>query len=311
MRAARLRERLACAAALLAALPAAALTPLPEEELAQVSGAGLAFNLVGFSLTGSRYGTLTLTYTGSAGSTLWLGNLALSRSDDPSATFTDPYTLQLIGRGNGLPDVIQLSEPANANGLLKWQFATDFGINAGSTSFLGGALVLQDLRSYGGTLSLAPPSTPGVDGASFGLALRADIGNLLLRPRGRDDTTNADAPTVGEQLRVQGIHLRAYNATAALPTAPWAIADVAQQPGIVNAVTVGGMSSLHAGIGWPTTAAGAPVGTLVIDNIAFKTDAPGFIDPSTGAASNSFSLGSSRIGSMQLQFLDIRLRPGP
>ena len=295
----------------LAAAPALALTPLADDELAQVRGAGLAFNLVNFSLTGTPYGALTLTYTGSSGSTLWLSNPTLSRSDDPTATFSDPYTLQLQTRGNGLSDVIQLTEPANAQGLLKWQFATDFGINASGTSFQGGALVLKDLQTYGDALSLAPSSTPGVEGIAFGLSLRADIGGLMLRPRGRDDTSSLNPSTVSEQLSLQGIHLGAYNSASATPTAPWSLADVTLQPGIINAVTVNGVSYLHAGIAWPTTSAGAPQGTLVIDNIAFKTDAPGFVDPSTGLQSNSFSLGSSSIGSMQLQFVDIKLRPGP
>lgn len=265
-----------------------ALTPMADDELASVSGKGLAFNLQDFSLSGG----LTLTYTGGAGATMWLGNLSLSRSDDPGATFSDPYTFKLLTRPDG-PDVIALAEPQNTSGLLKWQAAADFGINANGIDFQGGALVVQDLVSYGGMLTLTPPSTAGVEGFAFGLSLRADIGQLLLRARGRDDGT--------EQLSLQGVHL-----SGATPGQPWVLADVSMQPGLVNAITENGQSYLHVALGWPTL--DAPIGSLVIDNISFKTDAPGFIDPSTGAASNTFSLGSSRIGGIQLQFIDIKLR---
>ncbi len=272
---------------------AQALTPMADEELAAVRGAGLAFNLQDFSLSGG----IGLTYTGDAGQTLWLGNLSLSRSDDPAATFSDPYRLQLINRANGMSDVISLSEPQNANGLLKWQLAADWAINADGIDFQGGALVLQDLQSYGGTLTLAPPATAGVEGFAFGLALRADVGALLLRPRGRDVDT--------EQLSLQGIHL-----SGALPGQPWIVADVTAQPGLINAITENGQSYLHVALSWPV-AGDAPTGSLVVDNITFKTDAPGFVDPSTGQASTTFSLGSSRIASIQLQFVDIKLRAGP
>ncbi|HJV96330.1 MAG TPA: hypothetical protein VJ608_09855, partial [Albitalea sp.] len=124
MRATTLRTLVAAALASAAGL-AAALEPLADSELAAVRGAdGLAFNLQNFSLSGP----LTLTYTNPSGSSLWFSNLSLSRSDDPDATFSDPYLLKVASRGGGLADVIRLSEPLNANGLLKWQFAADWGV---------------------------------------------------------------------------------------------------------------------------------------------------------------------------------------
>ena len=109
-----------CAVALAAASAshaAGSMQPLADADLAAVSGRdGLAFNLKDFSLSGP----LALTYTmpGPAGQTLKLANLSLARSDDPAATFSDPYTLRVLSRSNGLADVIRLSEPANVNGLL-------------------------------------------------------------------------------------------------------------------------------------------------------------------------------------------------
>ncbi len=269
------------------------MRPLPDEDLAAVRGSdGLAFNLSGFSLSGP----LALTYTmpGPGGQSLRLANLALSRSDDPAATFSDPYTLRVLSRGNGLADVIRLTEPANVNGALKWQFAADWSVNADGIDHQAGALVIQDLVTRGGSVTLTTPATPGVEGIAFGLALQADIAHLMLRPRGRDDAS--------EQLRFSGIKLGAASEDGVLLGAPWLIADATTQPGIVNAITdSNGVSSLHLGIAWPTTPAGAPFGGLSIDRIVFKNDAlPG----------GALDLGSSRIGTLQIQFLDVKLRAG-
>jgi hypothetical protein len=292
----------AAAAALLAcASQAGTMQSLSDEELSSIRGAGLAFNLKDFSLSGGI--TLTYTMPGPSGASLWLGNLSLSRSDDPDATFSDPYTLRVLPRGNGLADVIRLTEPANANGLLKWQFAADWGVNADGIDFQGGALVIKDLVTRGGSLTLTTPATPGVEGIAFGLALQADIGHLLLRPRGRDDVGAADPASVTEQLRFSGIKLGAASQSGALLGAPWAIADATTQPGLFNAVTdAAGNSYLHLGIGWPTTAAGAPIGGLAIDSIVFTSASlPG---------GGQLDLGSSRVGTMQIQFLDVKLKPG-
>ncbi|HEX6707670.1 MAG TPA: hypothetical protein VF169_23135 [Albitalea sp.] len=277
-----------CAAAVLCA-HAGGLQPMADEELSGVRGSdGLAFNLRDFSLSGP----LTLTYTSPAGASLWLGKLELSRSDDPASTFSDPYRLRVLSRGNGLADVIQLTEPANASGLLKWQFAADWGVNADGTDFQGGALRVQDLVTRGGSVTLTTPATPGVEGIAFGLALQADIGHVLLRPRGRDDAS--------EQLRLSGVRLGAVSDSGVLLGTPWAIADATNQPGIFNAVTeANGQSYLHLGIGWPTTS--APIGGLAIDSMVFKSDSlPG----------GSMDLGSSRVGTMQIQYLDVKLKAG-
>jgi hypothetical protein len=262
------------------------LVSMDDEDLSHVHGRdGLAFNLSGFSLDGS----LTFTYTSpdSGNPSFWLGNFYLARSDDTDATFSDPYTLNIVTR-TGLADVIVLSNPANTNGLQKWQLAADFGITADGTSFNGGALVVQDMVFYGGGLSLTTPSTAGVEGVAFGLALNLDIGNLLIRPRGRGDITSASAD---EQMAITGIHIKGANGGA------WTLADATTQQGIFNAVTdADGNSTLHLGIGWSTSPSGAAVGSLVIDNIAFTT---------AGVTTN---LGASRIETIQLHYLDIKFR---
>jgi hypothetical protein len=276
----------------LVAAPAQALQPMADDALETVSGQdGLAFNLSGFSLSGP----LTLTYTSPDGSSLSLGNISLSRSDDPSSTFSDPYTLNIVSRGNGLADVIQLNEPANTNGLLKWQLAADLSITANGSTFSAGTLQVNDLVSRGGSLSLTPPAMANTEGFAFGLGLRLDIGSVKLLPRGAGDTS--------EQFALSGVHLGAADASGNLLGTPWMLADATNQPGILNAQTDPntGVSYLHLGIGWPTTAAGAPIASLQIDNVSFASAAvPG----------GQMDLGASRIGTMQIQYLDVRLRAG-
>lgn len=262
---------------------------LEDEALSQVSGQdGLAFNLRGFAMGGP----LTLTYTSpdEGNPSLWFGNLYLSRSDDLDATFTDPYRLNIYGRP-GMADVIELSNPLNANSLLKWQFAADFGVNANGTAFHAGTLILQDLVFQGGGLSITTPADPNVQGVAFGLALHVDIGNLIIRPRGADDISVANPDTVAEQLSISGIHLAGANGGT------WSLADVTTQPGILNAITENGQSYLHLGIDWSSSPNGAPIGSLVIDNISFKSDVTG-----------NLNLGSSRINTIQLQYLDVKFR---
>src|SRR5438034_8977298 len=139
---------------------ALAMQPLADTELASVHGRdGLAFNLQNFSLSGP----LTLTYTapGESGGSLWLGNLSLSRSDDAASTFSDPYTLRVLSRGAGLADVVRLGEPLNASGLLKWQFAAHWGVNASGMDVQGGALALQHRVTPRGRAPMTTPPPPG------------------------------------------------------------------------------------------------------------------------------------------------------
>lgn len=278
---------------------AAALTVLEDSELATVRGAGVAFNLVNFSLSGD----LSFTYIGKPatvngpGEYFSLGHLALSRSDDPGATFTDPYSLSIESRP-GLPDVIRLSEPRNANGLLKWQFAADWTIGTQDSTFNGGALLVQDLQNFGGSISMTSPATPDVEGVVFGQTIRTDIGAVALRPRGREDASN--------ELRFSGIHLSAADGVS-----PWVLADVTAQPGIFNAVTEDGKSYLHIGIGWPIDPAReVPAAKIVVDNITFRNNSPTFIDPVAQTPTSTLNLGSSSIGSMQVQYFDMKLRAG-
>jgi hypothetical protein len=115
-------------------------------------------------------------------------------------------------------------------------------------------------------------------------------GSLPGAPTGR--------PATGEALVLSTVMIGGAPAQGSAPTAPWRIADVTNQAGIFNARTDdAGKSSLHLGIGWPDAGQTAPSGTLQIGNISFRSDAGANMD-----------LGSSRIGAIQLQYLDVKFR---
>jgi hypothetical protein len=277
----------ATAAAILLCAPAlaAALEPLPDSALAKVAGRdGMSFNLSNFAMSGNA----ELRYYAPGGGSIGIGNVAASRSDNADAPFADPYRLDIVAGGQGRADLINIAFPENAAGREVWQIAYDFGVNAGGFDVKNGSVILKDLVYYGGGLQW---STPAVgDGLAFGLATRIELGSLTLAPNGREAT--------GEAMVLSNVKIGAATADGSAPTAPWRIADVTNQAGIFNARTdAAGNSSLHIGVNWPDAGQAAPSGTLQIGNISFRSDA--------GA---SMDLGSSRIGAIQLQYLDIKFR---
>ena len=271
------------------------LQALSDSALSAVQGRdGLSFDLSNFSMSGDA----RLTYYAPSPSTAsaWIGNMHASRSDDPADPFGDPYRLDIVSGGPGAADIITLALPQNANGARRWQSAFDWGVDADGILFDGGSIVMKDAAYYGGGMQWTTPRTG--DGIAFGLGLRMDIGNLLLRPRGRGDISQADPAGVAEQMHVRGLRVGAVDSSGNFLNAPWRIADVTTQPGIINAVTdSAGNSRLHIGIDWPN-AGGAALGGMQIDNLSFKSDVTGNLD-----------LGSSRIGSMQIQYIDIKVKP--
>lgn len=287
--------RASCALILLACTAAHGMQPLNDSALSTVQGRdGVSFDLSNFSMSGDA--RFTYHAPGPAAASAYIGNVYLSRSDDPDNEFSDPYRFEVRKGATGLADVLHLSRPENANGLKRWQAAFDWGVSADNMNFEGGSIVVKDAVFYGGGTQLTTPRYS--DGFAFGTALRVDIGNILLRPRGRDDITQAEPATVTEQLNLRGIRIGEVDSNGTFLNTPWRIADVTSQPGIINAVTdSAGNARLRIGIDWPD-ANGAPLGGLQIDNISFRSDVTGNLD-----------LGSSRIGSIQLQYLDIRVRP--
>jgi hypothetical protein len=275
----------AIAAAVLAA-PALALEPLSDNALSNVRGRdGVSFDLNGFAMSGDA----RVTYTTALGASVYVDHFAAARSDNP-LPFSDPYRLDIVPGAPGLADVVKLAFPLNANGEQRWQFAYDWGVNADGVARGNGSVVMSDVVMYGGGLQFSTPQVN--DGVAFGAALRLDVGQLALRPRGRADS--------GEQMAFSGIHLGGVDANGDFNQTPWAIADVAAQPAVINALTDETGPRLHIGIDWPDARHGsgvAPAGGLLIDNISFSSPGQPTVD-----------LGSSRIGSMQIQYLDIKFR---
>jgi hypothetical protein len=272
--------------ALLLLLPtcAGALEKLPDAALAKVAGRdGMSFNLSNFSMGGNA--TLRY-YTGDGSGSFSIANLAASRSDNTDAPFADPYRLDVLKGPAGFADIVSISRPANSAVREVWQYAFDLGVNANGIDMNGGCVMLKDLAYFGGGMQWSTPQFS--DGLAWGYSVRSSLGSLSLQPNGRNAT--------GEAMVLSGIQLGAANEGAA-PVSPWKIADVVSQPGIFNARTdSAGNPSLHIGIGWPD-ASGAPSGTLQIQNISFRSDR-GNVD-----------LGASRIGAIQIQYLDVKFRP--
>ncbi|MES2130206.1 MAG: DUF6160 family protein [Pseudomonadota bacterium] len=255
---------------------ASAMEPLSDKALAKVAGRdGMSFNLNNFAMSG----TMELRYTNAQNTASFsIGNLAASRSDNTDAPFADPYTLDVVSGGAGRADIITLARPQNASGKEVWQIAYDLGVNANGQTVTTN-MVMKDLAYYGGGMQWTTPRNG--DGMAFGYALRSDLGSLAIQPNGRGDTSGA--------MTISGVRIAAADSNS-----PWRIADVSTQPGIFNARTdVVGNSSLHIGIEWPD-AVGAAAGSIAIDNISFNSTA------------GQVNLGASRIGSIQIQYLDIK-----
>lgn len=273
--------------AVLCAASAQAMEPMTDGAMAAVRGRdGVSFDLNGFAMSGDA----RLTYTAPTGASLYVEKFAASRSDS-RLPYSDPYLLDIVPGAPGLADVIKISFPQNSAAEQRWQMAYDWGVNADGVARQGGAVVVKDMVFLGGGLQVSTPQVN--DGVAFGAALRMDIGQLAFRPNGRADA--------GEQLALSGIHLGATDASGNFTGAAWAISDVAAQPAVINALTDETGERLHINLDWPTTRFGgsgqAPTGGVAIDNITFTSPNQAPVD-----------LGSSRIGAIQIQYLDIKFR---
>jgi hypothetical protein len=285
-------------ALLLAPGLALALEPLSDSALARIGGRdGMSFNLSNFAMSGNA----VMRYTTPDGrGSIGIGNLSASRSDNVDAPFADPYRLDVIaggpgvdGRPGGRAEIVNIAMPQNALGREAWQMAFDFDVGDNGIVVNGGSVILKDLVYYGGGFQWSTPAT--AEGLAFGMSTRMDIGSLALQPNGRD--------AAGEAMVLSGVKIGAATGDGSAPVAPWRLADVSAQAGIFNARTdEAGNSRLHIGINWPEAGAAAAAGTLQIGNISFRSDAGGTVAPNV-------DLGSSRIGSIQLQYLDIKFRP--
>src|SRR5471030_369245 len=280
-----LRAALAAAALMLAAaLPAAAMEPLDDHALSSVRGGdGVSFDLSGFSISGNA----RVTYSVNPSSSVYIENLAASRSDS-AVPYSDPYRIDIVPGAPGLADVINFAFPVNANADQRWQFAYDWGVNSDGINSANGSIAMTDLVLSGGGLQFSTPQQN--DGLAFGLAARIDIGQIAFQPNGRANAA--------DQMVLSGVHIGGVDANGNFNGTPWALASIASQPGVINAISDGTNSNLHIGIDWPDARYGsgaAPAGGIAIDKISFSAPNQPTVD-----------LGASRIGSIQIQYLDIK-----
>lgn len=267
-------------------------------------------------------------------------NYDISRTD-PADVFADPYQIQVVStpfpagmnpadwlapndpiltesdpgssvRGRTKLDVIQILNPKNLDGAMKWNMAYDWKVvtdvdplnptTSGVTHDMG-ARIVEDMVMYGGGISLLPAwsrnNAKDVKGAAFGLDLHMAISKLILRPRGRADS--------GTEMVLSGIRIGAANATKTGvdtdPTKTWRMADVFMQPGLITSeVGEDGKSVLRMGIEWYRGPDGtdAPVGAFSIDNISIKNG--------PASAPVTTNLGGVSIGGMQIRYLDVVFR---
>lgn len=252
---------------------AADLRELDDTALSDVQGRdGVAFLLNLNAHIGST--VLGVTDSDANPAAIVMSNLAL--------TGVIAASWKVVQGAPGMPDFVNIALPS-IDGTNTMQYAYDLGILANGRT-LGTSIMFENM-SFGGSSTQWTTAANG--GAAFGLGLNMGVDNIYLRPNGRESSVG--------QMNVSGVKVTGVGEAGVLT--PWVIADVANQPGFFKVgLDDSGNSQFQMGIGWPDVKKDAPSGSLQIDNISFATP--------TG----NVSLGSSSIGSMQLQYLTVKFK---
>ena len=186
-------------------------------------------------------------------------------------------SLDIVNGAGGKPDFMNWVYPDIAS-TKPLNIVYDMAITADGNTF-GSSVTLQDFLIAGSSMQL---SSSDQGGMAFGLAQKLRIANVLMQPNGRGNT--------GGQLSMSGVSIGAESGPG-----PWVIADLVNQPGQFNIVSDPSGDRLQFGIDFPKVG-DAATGKMNIENITFNTP--------TGP----LNLGSSSIGSMQLQHFNIKFR---
>lgn len=194
------------------------------------------------------------------------------------------FKLDISPGGVGAPDVLTWSYPEiTSNKPLG--IAYDLSVNADGLT-LGTGVTLQNVLLGGSSMQL---SSSSLGGMAFGMANKLNITSMLLQPNGRGNTAG--------QMGFTGVNeLGAIDIRSAVTGNAWVLADLVKQPGQFNILADAGGDRIQIGIDFPKVGE-ADEGRLNIGNISFT--------PISGAPVN---LGSSSIGSMQIQHLNIKFR---
>ena len=252
-----------------------AVQPLDDSSLSEVRGRdGVSFAVN----VNANIGSVQIGTTDSA------GNAASLNLNNVLATGTVTTTVDLTAGTSGTASYINWAFPDIVT-TKPFQFGFDLLVTANGSSF-GTGVQFQNISLSGSSFQMTPSVNTGI---TFGMGIETQVGSVLLQPNGRGNTTG--------QMSVTGISIGAAGSNG---TAPWIVADINAQPGIINIVSdANGNPNLQFGIGWPTAGGSAPSsGSLQVNNITFTT--PG----------GDVNLGSSSIGSIQVQYLNVRLKTG-
>lgn len=205
------------------------------------------------------------------------------RHDTLTVRGTILSTFDVVQGGSGKADIGEWNIPEASN-TSPMQIDYDLAVVANGKT-LGTSVSYKDFVPKGSIFQWTTGPSGGVD---LGLATKLSIGQLLLSPNGRTSTVG--------QMAINGIKVE----SSETPGNPWVIADLKTQSGKFR-IPNDGVTSLSLGVDWPT-GADAATGRLSIDKVAFTT-----VQTPT-APSTVVDLGSSSIGSMQIQHLNIKFR---
>lgn len=184
----------------------------------------------------------------------------------------------------GNPDYIDWVYP-NISTTKPLQSGYDLVIEASGQSF-GTGVTYQDISLAGGSMQW---STGATGGLAFGKAINTTIGHVLLG-------ANVRSSKDGQMMDISGVKV-----SGAVDGTPWVLANLTTQPGTFRALGDGkGGTNLQFGIDWPKGNAEAGIGKMSIDNVSFQNI--------SSSATTTQSIGGVSIGSMQIQYLNIKIK---
>jgi hypothetical protein len=190
-------------------------------------------------------------------------------------------SIDIMAGAAGAPDFLNWIYP-DITSTKPLNMVYDMAITADGNTF-GSSVTLQDFLMAGSSMQL---SSSDQGGMAFGMAQKLHIANVLMQPNGRGNTAG--------QLSMSGVSIGSEGGPESVP-GPWVIADLVNQPGQFNIIADPAGDRIQIGIDFPKVG-DAAAGKMNIENITFNTP--------TGP----LNLGSSNIGSMQIQHLNIKFR---
>lgn len=210
------------------------------------------------------------------------------RLDDLRVTGTVLTTFDLLPGANGSPDIAQWYFPMIST-TKPLQMEYDFVVSKDKD--LGTSVMYKDFIPNGSAFQWAVGPNATTEGFDLGFATNLSIGHLILNPNGRK------SPLVDYgQMKLEGINIGGTTSGS-----PWFVADIKTQPAKLRFPNEPGVT-MQLGIDWPVGTAEAATGKLSIDKVAFTTV------PTSDTPSKVVDLGSSSIGSMQIQYLNIKFK---